>query len=112
MGVARIFFGGGTLSKNFSKNSTKIVKKISKNIQKFFKHIQKISKKFWKIFKNFLKKFPKMHYFHARPRDFFRGGGSEIHQGRACKGGRRMGGSGGLSPPDAGDVFKKSVKKQ
>ena len=45
-------------------------------------------------------------------RNFFRGGrGSEVHQGRAGKGGRRVGGSGGLSPPDAGEVFKKFIKK-
>ena len=37
-------------------------------------------------------------------------GGSEVHQGRACKGGRRVGGS-GAEPPDAGEVFKKFVKK-
>ena len=39
-------------------------------------------------------------------RNFFRGG-SEVHQGKACKGG-----SGGRSPPDAGEIFQKSVKKQ
>ena len=44
------------------------------------------------------------------PAGIFSGGGSEVHQGRACKGGRRVGGSGGLSPPDAGEVFKKFVK--
>ena len=38
-----------------------------------------------------------MDYFQERPRDFF-GGGSEIHQGRACKGGRPVGGSGGGAP--------------
>ena len=31
-------------------------------------------------------------------------------QGSACKWGRRVGGSEGLSPPDAGEVFKK-IKK-
>ena len=41
------------------------------------------------------------------------GGGSEVHQGRACKRGRRVGGSGGgAEPPDAGEVFKNFVKKQ
>ena len=43
-------------------------------------------------------------------RNSFRGG-SEVHQGRACKGGHRVGGSGGLRPPDAGEVFQKSFKK-
>ena len=39
--------------------------------------------------------------------------GSEVHQGRACKGGRRVGGSGGGgSPTDALEVFKKIVKNQ
>ena len=38
-------------------------------------------------------------------------GGSEVHQGRACKGGSRVEGSGRGAPPDAGDVFKKIVKK-
>ena len=45
-------------------------------------------------------------------RIFFRGGGSEVHQGKACKGGHRVGGSGGLSPPEAEEVFQKFVKKQ
>ena len=48
-------------------------------------------------------------------RNFFGGeGGSEVHQGRACKRGRRVGGSGGGEPPppDGGEVFKKFVKNQ
>ena len=44
-------------------------------------------------------------------RNIFRGGGSKVHQGRACKGGRRVGGSGGRSPPDAGEILQKFVKK-
>ena len=69
MGVARIFFGRNTFSKNFSKNFqkfskkiknfSKICKKISKRFKIFLKNFQKIFKKFWKIFKNFLKKIAK-----------------------------------------------------
>ena len=47
---------------------------------------------------------------HYRPHDFFRGGGSEVQQGKACKGSPR-GGFRGRSPPDAGEIFQKSVKK-
>ena len=42
-------------------------------------------------------------------------GGSEVHQGRACKGVAAWGGDVGSvvrSPPDAGEVFKKIVKTQ
>ena len=47
-------------------------------------------------------------YISLAPAGIFSGGGrggSEVHQGRACKGGRRVGGSGGSKffiPPDAG----------
>ena len=63
MGVARIFFGGGTLfQKNFQKLFQKILKKFSKKFKKFQK-FQKIFKNFQnifkKIFKNFQKKFQK-----------------------------------------------------
>ena len=53
MGVARIFFGGNT----FSKNSQKKFKKFSRKIQKIFKNIQKFSKNFQKILKNMQKNF-------------------------------------------------------
>ena len=51
-------------------------------------------------------------FINAR-RNFFLGG-SEVHQGRAWKGGRRVGGRGGWGgePPDAGEVFKIFVKNQ
>ena len=46
-------------------------------------------------------------------RGIFLRGGSEVHQGKACKGCRRVGISGGgAEPPDAGEVFKNFVKNQ
>ena len=120
MGVARIFFGGGEhffkkIFKKFLKNMQKIFKKFSKKFQKFqkifkkckknFKKYSKIFKKFWKILKNFLKKFPKNALFSRAPVGFF-SGGSEIHQGRACKVGRRVGGSGGRSQPKLANLLK------
>ena len=78
MGVARFFSGGGvggnTFSKNFSKNSQKILKKFSKNSNKIQIISKKILKKFKKILENFEKNFLKMDYFHERPGDFFGGG--------------------------------------
>ena len=117
MGVARILFRGGTLfQKNFQKIFQKMSKNIQKNIKKYSKKIlknfKKISKrnfgKFWKIF---LRNFRKMHYFHERPRDFFRG---EVRstKGGLVRGSPRGGFRGGQSPPDAGEVFKKFVKNQ
>ena len=46
------------------------------------------------------------------PAGIFFGGGSEVHQGRACKEDAAWGVPGGGAPPDAGEVFKKFVKKQ
>ena len=45
------------------------------------------------------------------PAGIFSGGGSEVHQGRSCKGGRRVGGSGGGAPRTPEKFFKKFVKK-
>ena len=59
MGGARIFRGGDTFSKDFSK----ICKKFQKIFKKFSKTYQKNFKKFSKILKNFLQKIAKMHYF-------------------------------------------------
>ena len=75
MGVARIFFGGGThfqknfkkYSKKFVKNFVKIFNKVAKNFQKYSKKLKKFLKKFLKFSKNFHKnlftKMLKIHYF-------------------------------------------------
>ena len=48
-------------------------------------------------------------------RNFFQGGRSEVHQGRPCKGGHRVGGSGGAEPPgrrrSSPKICKKAKKK-
>ena len=46
------------------------------------------------------------------PAEIFSGGGSEVHQGRACKGIRRVGGSGGGPPrtPEFSKICKKLME--
>ena len=60
MGVARIFFGGGTLfqkiCKKFCKNFQKNYKNIQQNFKKLKKIFPKFSKKFQENYKNFVKK--------------------------------------------------------
>ena len=71
---------------------------------------REILRKFSKILKRFLKKIAKNALFTLAPAGIFSGGGSEVHQGRACKGVAAWGVP-GAEPPDAGEVFKKFVKK-
>ena len=56
------------------------------------------------------KKWKQYGYATLAPAGIF-SGGSEVHQGRACKGGRRVGVARG-GTPDAGEVFKKFVKNK
>ena len=93
----------GNFWENFQKNDKKCVKKIAKkdfwaylsknltnpafNFCAFGRktHSLEILRKFSKILKRFLKKIAKNALFTLAPAGIFQGG-SEVHQGRACKG--------------------------
>ena len=88
----------------FNKPSIQVLRVLTKNAYSL-----EILRKFSRILKQILKKIAKNALFTLAPAGIFRWG-SEVHQGRACKGSPR-GGFRGAEPPGRQRSFQKICKK-